>query len=98
MKKNRTMATNQIETGSGPVDRLFLAHPRSLGLSWSKHAGGAVKIGFQLIGAGMAALVHAVVPGWFSETAGRRVTETYHYIQKIRAGSSSPENWSDYDI
>jgi hypothetical protein len=39
-----------------------------------------------------------VVPGWFSETAGRRVTETYHYIQKIRAGSSSPENWSDYDI
>jgi hypothetical protein len=46
----------------------------------------------------MAALVHGVVPGWFSETAGRRVTETYHYIQKIRAGSSSPENWSDYDI
>ena len=28
--------------------------------------------------------------GWFSETAGRRVTETYHYIQKIRAGSASP--------
>ena len=92
------MATNQIKTKSGAVDRLFLEHPRSLGMSWAKHAGGAVKIGCELIGAGMAALVHAVVPGWFSETAGRRVTETYHYIQKIRAGSSSPENWSDYDI
>jgi hypothetical protein len=46
----------------------------------------------------VAALVHAVVPGWCTDTAGRRVTETYHYIQKIRAGSSSPENWSDYDI
>ena len=92
------MATNQIETRSGVVDRLFLEHPRSLGISWAKHGGGAVKIGFQLIGAGLAALVHAVVPGWCTDTAGRRVTETYNYIQKIRAGSRTPENWSDYDI
>jgi hypothetical protein len=92
------MATKQIESKSGVVDRLFREHPRSLGMTWGKHGVGAVKIGFQLIGAGLAALVHALVPGWFSETAGRRVTETYHYIQKIRAGSSAPENWSDYDI
>jgi hypothetical protein len=92
------MASNQIETKSGVVDRLFLEHPRSLGLSWAKHGGGAVKIGFQLIGAGLAALVHAIVPGWCTDTAGRRVTETYNYIQKIRAGSPKPENWSDYDI
>ena len=78
--------------------RLFTEHPNSLGMSWAQHGAGAAKIGCQLIGAGCAALVHAVVPGWFTETAGRRVTETYHYIQKIRAGSSSPENWSDYDI
>ena len=92
------MATNEIETKSGVVDRLFLEHPRSLGLSWAKHGSGAVRIGFQLIGAGIAALVHAIVPGWCTDTAGRRVTETYHYIQKIRAGSPKPENWSDYDI
>jgi len=92
------MATNQIGPKSGVVDRLFLEHPRSLGMSWAKHGGGAVKIGFQLIGAGMAALVHAIVPGWCTDTAGRRVTETYNYIQKIRAGSPKPENWSDYDI
>ena len=92
------MATNEIETRSGVVDRLFLEHPRSLGLSWAKHGAGAVRIGFQLIGAGIAALVHAIVPGWCTDTAGRRVTETYHYIQKIRAGSPKPENWSDYDI
>lgn len=92
------MASNQIETKSGVLDRLFLEHPRSLGLSWAKHGGGAIKIGFQLIGAGIAALVHAIVPGWCTDTAGRRVTETYHYIQKIRAGSPKPENWSDYDI
>jgi hypothetical protein len=78
--------------------RLFTEHPNSLGMSWAQHCAGAVKIGCQLIGAGCAAIVHAVVPGWFTETAGRRVTETYHYIQKTRAGSSKPENWSDYDI
>ena len=82
----------------GLVDRLFLEHPRSLGMGWATHGAGAVKIGFQLIGAGVAALIHGLVPGWFTETAGRRVTETYQYIQKIRAGSASPENWSDYDI
>jgi hypothetical protein len=90
------MATQQDHAGY--VDRLFLEHPRSLGMSWAAHGAGAVKIGFQLIGAGLAALVHAAVPGWFSETAGRTVTRTYDYIQKLRAESSKPENWSDYDI
>ena len=78
--------------------RLFTDHPRSLGLSWTGHAVGAITIGGKLIGAGVAAIVHAIVPGWFSDTAGRTVTETYHYIQKIKAGSSNPEQWSDYDI
>ena len=80
------------------LGRLFVDHPRSLGLSWFAHGAGALKIGFKLIGAGLAALVHGVVPGLFTDTAGRIVTETYHYVQKIRAGSSKPEQWSDYDI
>ena len=82
----------------GVMHRLFVSHPRSLGMSWSTHGAGAVKIGFQLIGAGFAALFHAAVPGIFTETAGRTVTKTYNYIQKTRAASSKPENWSDYDI
>ena len=82
----------------GLIFRLFTAHPQSLGLSWATHGAGAVKIGFQLIGAGMAALFHAAVPGCFTETAGRTVTRTYNYIQKTRAASSKPDNWSDYDI
>ena len=35
---------------------------------------------------------------WITDTAGRIVTETYQYIQKIKAGSKNPERWSDYDI
>ena len=95
MAEERRSISNQT---SPAFRRLFTDHPRSLGMSWAQHGAGAVKIGCQLIGAGCAALVHAAVPGWFTETAGRRVTETYNYIQKIRVGSSSPENWSDYDI
>ena len=80
------------------LGRLFTDHPRSLGLSWTGHAAGALSIGARLIGAGLAAIVHALVPGWFTDTAGRIVTETYQYIQKIKAGSANPEMWSDYDI
>jgi hypothetical protein len=80
------------------LGRLFVDHPRSLGLSWLAHSAGAAKIGGKLIGAGLAALVHAVIPGLFTDTAGRIVTETYQYVQKIRAGSGKPEQWSDYDI
>ena len=78
--------------------RLFTDHPRSLGLSWFEHGTGALKIGGKLIYAGVAAIVHGIVPGWFTDTAGRTVTETYNHIQKIRAGSARPEQWSDYDI
>jgi hypothetical protein len=92
------MATNQTETNRGVIDRLFLEHPRSLGMSWAKHGGGAVRIGCELIVAGMAALVHAVFPGWCTDTAGKVVTRTYDYIQKRKAQSPTPENWSDYDI
>ena len=80
------------------LGRLFVDHPRSLGLSWLGHAAGAVTIGVRLIGAGIAALVHAAIPGLFTDTAGRIVTDTYNHIQKIKAGSKNPERWSDYDI
>ena len=89
------MATNQTEPNRGVIDRLFLEHPRSLGMSWAKHGGGAVRIGCELIVAGMAALVHAVFPGWCTDTAGKVVTRTYAYMQKRKAESPTPENWSD---
>jgi len=95
------MATKRrkIETDhSGLVDRLFLAHPRSLGMTWAGHSIGAVKIGAELLCAGCAAIIHAVVPGWFTETAGKTVTRIYDHIQARKAGAPNPENWSDYEI
>lgn len=82
----------------GLVHRLFVEHPRSLGMTWASHGAGAFKIGAELIGAGFAAIVHAAVPGWFTETAGMTVTRIYDHIQERKADSADPENWPDYEI
>jgi hypothetical protein len=95
------MATNRHSSEisqRGLADRLFLEHPRSLGMTWWSHGIGAVKIGAELIGAGCAAIVHAAVPGWFTETAGRSVTRIYDHIQQRKSASGNPENWPDYEI
>ena len=83
------MATRDVRTShSGVIDRLFTEHPRSLGMSWAEHG----------VGAGVACLVHAVVPGWFTQTAGKTVTRIYDHIQSRKAGAADPENWPDYEI
>lgn len=53
-------------------------------MSWGEHGAGAVKVGFALIGAGLAAIIHAIVPGIFGETASGTVTRVYEHIQKTR--------------
>ena len=83
---------------SGAVTRLFIAHPRSLGLSWWEHGTGALRIGASLIGAGTACMVHALIPGWFTETAGRTVMRLHDHMQRRRAGAANPNDWPDYEI
>jgi hypothetical protein len=87
------------KTGRSPIsDRLFSEHPRALGMSWAEHGRGAASIGARLIGAGAACFVHALVPGWFTQTAGKTITGMYDHIAKRRAGAANPEDWPDYEI
>ncbi len=79
-------------------DRLFAEHPRSLGMSWAGHAAGAVRIGVNLIAAGAACLVHAVVPGIFTQTAGKTVSALHEQMMRRKAGAANPNNWPDYEI
>ncbi|MGN6058733.1 MAG: DUF6356 family protein [Sphingomicrobium sp.] len=94
------MATKQQTTPGkrGMMHRLFIEHPSSLGMTWAGHGIGAVKIGAELIGAGCAAMVHAAVPGCFTETAGKTVARIYDHIQSRKAAAPEPENWPDYEI
>ena len=93
-----TNRQNSESQQRGLAHRLFVQHPRSLGMTWASHGAGAVKIGAELIGAGCAAIIHAIVPGWFTETAGRTVTRIYDHIQQCKSGSENPDNWRDYEI
>jgi hypothetical protein len=81
-----------------PVSRLFHDHPRSLGMSWWSHGVGAVKIGGEMIAAGGACLIHAIVPGWFTQTAGRTVERLHDHMIQRRASAANPNDWPDYEI
>jgi hypothetical protein len=87
-----------MATGSGIGSKLFTQHPESLGMSWSSHGLGALRIGAELIAAGCACIVHAIVPGWFTETAGRTVIKLHDHMQRRKAGAANPNSWPDYEI
>ena len=78
--------------------RLFVEHPKTLGMSWAEHGIGAVAIGGRMVGAGLACIVHAAVPGLFTETAGRTVMSLHDHMVKRKAGAANPNAWPDYEI
>jgi hypothetical protein len=57
----------------GLLDRAFLQHPRSLGESYWSHQQRALGFGMAMIGAGIACVIHAVLPVAFERTASATV-------------------------
>ena len=78
--------------------RLFKDHPRSLGMTWAEHGSGAVSIGVRLVGSGLACMVHAAIPGLFTETASRTVVTIHEEMMRRRSGAANPAAWPDYEI
>ncbi len=74
----------------------FTAHPRSLGMSWWSHGVGALGIGARMVGAGVACLVHALVPALFSDTAGKTVVSLSEQMKRRKANATG--EWPDYEI
>ena len=92
------MATPSSSGTGRLADRLFIDHPKSLGMNWAAHGKGAAKIGGELIAAGGACLIHAIVPGWFTQTAGRTVDRIYSEMLQRKASAANPNDWPDYEI
>lgn len=67
------------------LQKLFLAHPRSVGESYFVHQRMALAVCFTLFGAALAALVHALIPALCERTASRTI-QTLH--QRITARSA----------
>ncbi len=58
---------------SKPIARLFLEHPHSVNETYGQHFGVAMGFGLRLIGAGLAAVIHALIPALFKTTASQEI-------------------------
>ncbi len=63
------------------VARLFLTHPASVNETYFQHFRFAMTFAFWLLMAGLAALVHAILPFLFEKTAGRIILRLAHKIE-----------------
>ena len=61
----------------------FTDHPRAVGETYLEHSRVAGAVGFKMIGAGLACLVHAVLPFLFVTTGSRTILALH---AKITAG------------
>jgi hypothetical protein len=57
------------------VHRLFTEHPASVGETYGEHMSNAAWFGIRMMLAGMACMVHAVLPFLFARTGSRVVAE-----------------------
>ena len=68
------------------IDRIFLAHPRTVGESYWEHFCVAGSFGVAMIGGGLKAMVHAVFPNAY-ETAGSDAIRRLHTIMVEKRGA-----------
>ncbi|MBL8523054.1 MAG: hypothetical protein JNN20_05140 [Betaproteobacteria bacterium] len=55
----------------------FTQHPHDIGETYWQHQRRALGFAFQLLGAGLAALVHALLPFLFVETGSRTISKLH---------------------
>ena len=63
-------------------ERLFVAHPRSVNEGYLAHAGVALRFALLLFGAGLAALVHAVIPALFETSASSTIKKLHREMSE----------------
>jgi uncharacterized membrane protein len=59
------------------MNRLFTEHPQSVGESYTEHMGVAFSFGWRMVLAGLACLVHAVLPFMFVKTGSQTIAVLY---------------------
>ena len=69
------------------TERLFIEHPRSIGETYLEHQQHALGFGVELVLAGIACILHALVPAIFVTTGSRAVTRLYGRMVTNRAGA-----------
>ncbi len=73
------------------LTRLFLDHPRSVNETYWQHMAFALRFSAGLLGASLAALLHAFIPCCFEKTASRHVAKMYQRTRYRGAVDHSTE-------
>ena len=68
--------------------KMFLDHPSSVGETYLQHGGRAIVLALRMFGAGIAAIVHAIIPGLFPTTAGDVAIKIAEDISELRETSN----------
>ena len=85
------------------IHRWFAAHPRSVGESYLEHLRTAARFGSAMVAAGMACLLHALVPALFERTGSRTVKRLYAEMAArqpnlLRPAHEDPRWRPEYEI
>ena len=70
--------------------RAFTEHPASVGESYLQHLGRAVCFGTRMIGAGVACLLHGLMPFLFVRTGSRAISELNERMVLNRRAPAPP--------
>lgn len=68
------------------IARLFTAHPETVGESYTEHFAVAAGFGLRMALAGLACLVHAVLPFAFVTTASQTIRELHDRMMNRHRG------------
>jgi hypothetical protein len=63
---------------------MFVDHPESVGESYGEHFRVALGFGATMVGAGLACIVHAVLPGLFVKTGSAAITDLHDRMVRHR--------------
>lgn len=71
------------------IGRLFKSHPESVGESYVQHFFHASSFGVQMVFAGIACLIHGLLPFLFEKTGSKKITELHDRMVTNRCKASS---------
>jgi Family of unknown function (DUF6356) len=63
---------------------VFLKHPHSIGETYVEHMTAAAQFGAVMIAAGIACIIHAIVPALYPRTASNAVAALYAQMTRRR--------------
>lgn len=80
----------------GMIDRLLLAHPRTVGERYPEHARIAGRFGATMVVGGLKCMIHAILPAVFERSASDCVAKLNGELTRRRAASA--DSFPDYVI